>query len=261
EVGINDWITGAVQWAPGYNVYSKIDGMDKATLADAADLFVGAKLQIVGPKAPVQNETFRFAVAPGVKIPLSSPDWVTEATNAGTGKDFLAGGADKHTFGFGGRGYFDYVINEMFFLNLYTQFIYYPLAVDFKNANITAAGTWATIHAGDSTYNPTIMYGYDLTLEFEPHFNTMISDGLELEAGVPVTYTMSPKEDVSGDTYAAYTPNPDTNLLTVGPNVSLFFQKTFLPIEVKVGYTLPLMGKNTESVNTLLLELKVYAKY
>ncbi|HTX71829.1 MAG TPA: hypothetical protein VMC79_03300, partial [Rectinemataceae bacterium] len=63
EVGINDWITGAVQWAPGYNVYSKIDGKDKANLADSADLFVGAKLQIVGPKVPVQNETFRFAVA------------------------------------------------------------------------------------------------------------------------------------------------------------------------------------------------------
>jgi len=67
EYGITDWITGAVQWAPGWNVWSDMDrtGMD-ANINGLYDIFVGAKIQIVGEKAPVQNSMFRFAVAPGI---------------------------------------------------------------------------------------------------------------------------------------------------------------------------------------------------
>jgi hypothetical protein len=76
EYGVTDWITGAVQWAPGWNVWSDMDislsplSTSKININGVYDIFVGAKLQIVGEKAPVQNSLFRFAVAPGVKIPL-----------------------------------------------------------------------------------------------------------------------------------------------------------------------------------------------
>ena len=82
EYGVNDWVTGAVQWVPGYNISSKIDNQDKATLADTADLFVGAKLQIVGPKAPVQNESIRFAIDPGIKIEVLVPDFLGNRESA-----------------------------------------------------------------------------------------------------------------------------------------------------------------------------------
>lgn len=264
EYGINDWISGALQWAPGYNVYSKIDGVDKGTLADAADLFVGAKVQLVGPRAPIQNETFRFAVAPGVKIPLSHPDWEKEYSNSST-KDFLVQAADKHTLGIGGRAYFDYVINEMFFLNLYSQCILYPADVDLKDTGLHGYGSWYALHS--TGYAPKLNYGYDLTFEFEPHYSSMLGDGLQISAGLPLTFTMSPKESLSGDTTVpsgyetyAYVPNGATRSLSIGPNVSLFFQKALLPIEVKAGYTFPLTGENTYATDVLLLEFKVYAK-
>jgi hypothetical protein len=256
EYGVTDWISAAVQWAPGYNIYSKIDatGYDKANLADAADLFVGAKVQIVGPQAPVKNDMFRFAVAPGVKIPLGTVDWKKQFDNYAGGKDFLLSAADKHLLGAGGRVYFDYVINEMFFLNLYSEFIYYPGKVALKDSSFEGYYIYHVVSS--DTLNPDVEYGYDLTAEFEPHFGTMIGDGLKLSAGVPVTYTASPetKWNGTGKDDASY-------LLTVGPNASLFFQKTLLPLEVKVGYTLPLMGENSYATNTLVLQLKAYAKF
>jgi hypothetical protein len=268
EYGVNDWISAAVQWVPGYYVASKIDGVDGATLADAADLFVGAKLQIVGPKAPVQNDTIRFAFAPGVKIPLSKPDYEKEFESYMKGDDYLAKSADKHLFAFGGRGYFDYVINEMFFLNLYSEFLYYPGSIKAEDASVTDYGTVLGSRAYDPNYDPSLKYGYDLTLEFEPHFNTMVSEGLEFGAGLPFTYTASPGVSVSDDSLDVYSneaqpvyaETQSSHLLNLGPYVSLFFQKSFIPLEFKVGYTFPLLGKNESAANRLLFELKAYAK-
>jgi hypothetical protein len=265
EYGINDWVTGAVQWVPGYNVTSKLDGTgyDKATLSDAADLFVGAKIQIVGPKAPVKNESFRFAVAPGFKIPLSSPDWEEEATNKGTSKDWLASPADKHTLAVGSRFYADYLFNESFFLNLYSQFLYYPSKVKATDASLKDYGKVATLRytQSDASYDPSLSYGYDLTFECEPHYSLMVGDGLEFSAGLPFTYTYSPAVSASDDTYGAYDSTSASHLLTLGPNASLFFQKTFLPVELKLGYTLPLLGQNETAFSHFLFELKAYAKF
>jgi len=272
EYGVNDWVTGAVQWVPGYNISSKIDNQDKATLADTADLFVGAKLQIVGPKAPVQNESIRFAIAPGIKIPLSKPDYETEFKNYMSGDTYLGQSADKHLFGIGGRGFFDYIVNEMVFLNLYTQLIYYPASIKAVDHSLTDYGTVYQVQnsglPGASSYDPSLKLGYDLTLEFEPHFNKMLNEGIEFEAGLPFTYTASPGAKVSDDTYdiysdktkAVYSETQASHLLTLGPNVSLFFQKTFIPLELELGYTFPLLGKNDNASNLLLLELKAYAK-
>jgi hypothetical protein len=267
EFGINNWITAAAQWAPGANISSKVDGVDKATLNDTADIFLGAKLQIVGPKAPVQNDTMRFAFAAGVKVPTSAPDWKQEATNFATSKTFLASPADNRVLGIGGRGYFDYIINEMFFLNLYSEFIAYPAAVDLKDYNLTGYSTWATVQGlGATTYNPTIKYGSDLTLEFEPHFQTMLGEGLQFSAGLPVTYKTTAGITVDGDaihplTAAGGFPVESAYTMSVGPNVSMFFQKTFLPIELKLGYTLPVAGKNDNATNIVTLQVKVYAKF
>jgi hypothetical protein len=75
EYGVIDWITAAVQWVPGINIWSKMEtdpalssgGMD---LFGVGDLFVGAKIQIIGSAAPVKTDNFRLALAAGVKIPL-----------------------------------------------------------------------------------------------------------------------------------------------------------------------------------------------
>jgi hypothetical protein len=60
EYGITSWITAAIQWAPGINLYSDIDVTlqqnpnASARMFDVGDLFVGAKMQIIGTEAPVK---------------------------------------------------------------------------------------------------------------------------------------------------------------------------------------------------------------
>ncbi|MDX9957272.1 MAG: hypothetical protein RBT68_02415, partial [Spirochaetia bacterium] len=73
EYGVTDWISAAVQWAPGVNLWNDRDALlvvgpvsAETNLDGMADIFAGAKIQIVGENAPVQNTMVRFAVAPGV---------------------------------------------------------------------------------------------------------------------------------------------------------------------------------------------------
>jgi hypothetical protein len=250
EYGVTDWVSAAVQWAPGWNIWSEFDNPtllldDNARANGPFDIFAGAKIQILGEKGLMPSEMLRLAFAPGVKIALPDPDWQEQANNKADGDPWKAESVDKHAWGFGARAYFDYVLNEMIYFNLYSEFIYY-LKKDFDNTDL---------YGGFGT-DAEIEYGYDLTLEVEPHFEKMIADGFRLGIGVPATLTMSPetKEDGTGQDDESY-------LLTVGPNVSLFLMNFFIPTELKVGYTLPLLGKNDDALNTIVFQVKTYMKF
>lgn len=248
EYGALDWLTAAVQWTPGWYAWSDISTTPappyKMNVNGVDDLFAGAKIQILGEKGLVQNEMLRFAVAPGVKIPLPDVDWNAQQQNAGSGKDTTVLSLAKHAWGFGARGYFDYVINEMFFVNLYSEFIYY---LERKGASSLAA------YPGTFDVN----WGYDLTVEVEPQAKFTITDGIRLGAGVPLTFVTTPKIKINGTEQA----NTDTNLLSLRPNVSVFFMKFFVPIELKAQYSLPLYGKNTFAVSAFDVELRTYLKF
>jgi len=137
EYGVNDWITAAIQWTPGWNLWSTM-GFDKqlippstylyfdqGVLGSFADLFAGAKIQIVGKKAPVVNNTMRFSIAPGVKIPMPGDSKPTP-TDLVKDETHVLKEIDNHLWGLGGRLYFDYNVTPEFFVNLYSEFIYYP---------------------------------------------------------------------------------------------------------------------------------------
>jgi len=251
EYGVTDWVSAAVQWTPGWYAWSDITPTGSSAKLNANgvdDIFAGAKIQIVGSKGLVQNESFRFAVAPGVKIPLPDVDWNQQLTNLGSGKDATVTSLAKHAWGLGARGYFDYVINEMFFVNAYTEFIYYLQRTNASFLTFTPAPAVATAD---------INYGYELTFELEPHAQFAITDGIEFGAGLPLTFVTTPNQKVNGsevaDTY--------TNLLSLRPNVSMFFMKFFIPIEVVAQYTLPLYGKNTYAISIFDVELRTYLKF
>ena len=258
EFGVIDWISAAVQWAPGWNVWSTTENgtppYDRLLANGSFDIFAGAKIQVIGPKAPVASEKIRLAAAPGVKIPLPPPDWEQERANQTSGtENFIAESLDKHVLGLGLRAYFDYVLSKMFYLNLYSEFIYYPVADKRENVSLT---DWTLVNVAlQSNYD--VEFGYDLTLEAEPHFEMMFGNGMRLGVGVPITYTMSP-EIVRDGTAVADT---DSYLLSVSPNVSLFLTKFFIPTEIKVGYTLPLVGKNANATNTVVVQLKTYLRF
>ncbi len=252
EYGVTDSISAAVQWAPGWNIWSEFDNPvvlfnDNTRINGPFDVFAGAKIQVIGSKGLVANEAIRLAFAPGVKIALPDPDWKKQADNRAAGDPWIAQSVDKHAWGFGSRAYFDYILNEMIYLNLYGEFIYY-LKKDVDNTDLWALTPLAI--------DAEIEYGYDLTLEAEPHFELMIADGLRLGIGVPATFSMSPEMKVDGAGQ-----DDESYLLSVGPNISLFLMKFFIPMELKVGYTLPLLGKNEGAVNTIVFQIKTYMKF
>jgi hypothetical protein len=264
EYGVTDWISAAVQWAPGWNVWSSFyeataadAPLDTATVNGPADIFAGAKIQLIGENAPLANEMFRLAFAPGVKIPLPSPDWEEQGKDLAKGDPWKITAADKHTLGVGARAYFDYVFSEMIYFNLYGEFIYYPIAKTYEDLGYIE---WATVQALKGAalpYPEEYDFGYDLTLEAEPHFETMIADGVRLGAGVPVTFFMTPEPKVDGTAQT----DEDSYLLTVAPNLSLFLMKFPVPLEFKIGYTLPLLGKNEMAANIIVLQVKTYLKF
>ena len=255
EYGVTDWMSAAVQWAPGWNVWSEFDDPLAPILDDNArangpfDIFAGAKIQVLGEKGLVTNDTIRVAFAPGVKIGIPYPDWQKQADNKVAGDPWIVKSVDKHAWGLGARAYFDYVLNKMFYFNLYSEFIYY-LKTDVDNSDL-----WSTVPP--LLVVAEVEYGYDLTLEAEPHFEMMLGDGLRLGIGVPATLTMNPEEKRDGTAVA----DSDSYLFSVGPNISMFLIGFVIPMEFKVGYTLPLMGKNVDAVNTVVVQLKTYLKF
>jgi len=235
EFGILNWVTAAAQWVPGWTPWSNIkpalgglpfDPKGKVNTNGVGDLFLGAKLQIIGVNAPIQNNMFRFAAAPGFIIPMPGPDFKEEYKNLVDGKKATYNNMDKHIFGMGGRFYIDYIVNENFFINLYNETILYPAKTDLAKArpdlqvmkDYTGRQSAKTaIDAGKlpEAMAPTFIdfvdtsvkdvkgeasYKFRTTFEIEPVFSTFIMDGINFTAGLPINYRYSPepKYSVSG---------------------------------------------------------------
>ena len=250
EYGVTDWMSAALQWAPGWNVWSKFEDPaaplnDEARINGPFDIFAGAKIQVLGERGLITNDTMRLAFAPGVVIPIPYPDWEKQAENMADSDPWIVSSVDRHAWGFGARAYFDYVLNEMFYINLFSEFIHY-LKTDYDDTDL-----W-----GPFGTDAEIEYGYSLTLEVEPHLEKMIADGLRLGIAVPATLDISPetKEDGTGQDDESY-------LFSLGPNVSLFLMNFVIPTELKLGFTFPLLGKNEDALNTIVFQIKTYLRF
>jgi len=265
EYGINDWMTAGVQWAPGWNLWSKFDPDPLGAYAKAfnpasdvttnlnglSDIKVGLAIQIVGAKAPLASDMFRFVATPAVIIPLPGADGAEQAADlaaAIASGDSLAvtyADPDKHAFGFGGRLSGDLVVNKMFYLNLCGEFTKY---LEKKDAYISA-------------YQATkmdIAYGYKLTGEFEPHFVYDLGNNSNLSASLPVTFNMWPKTEYNGAAAA----NTDGYSLSLSPTVGYFFFAGPLPMELSANYAFPVMGKNVVmALNSATLQIKTFLKF
>lgn len=265
EYGVNDWITAALQWAPGTILYSDFSGNDQLSTDGAYELFVGAKLQFVGEKGLSQSDVIRFAVAPGIMVPMAfSYDAEEEAANlaatvvysmsgggAGSLEDYNVAPA-KGAFGLGARIYADYIVNKMFFINLYAEYIKF---LEKDAADDFYAEVDRIINL---KFHDTVNYGYSLTTEVEFNFTKPISEGLSMSAGLPFRYEYSP-EPVYDDE------DPDSAnakyILAVNPNASLFVTSLPLPLEFKASYSYPLIGQNEKAKNVLSFQLRAYMKF
>ncbi|WP_020611967.1 hypothetical protein [Sediminispirochaeta bajacaliforniensis] len=252
EYGLNDFVTVALQWAPGYNLYGTTDAFDDspyvtgdASVTGPFELFAGTKVQVIGPKAPVLSEKVRLAVAAGLIIPMAfGYDAEDEVTNASSGKDFQIL-ASENNFGLGTRFYADYILTKEFYVNFYNEFKYYFSPVDSdKSLQATMAGV------------DEVDYGYNLIFELEPHFDKPIADGLIFEASLPVTYEMAPETEYDG-----VGQDDASKSLTLTPGVGLFVTKSLIPVELSLDYELPLWGENSLALQSVIFKLKAYMKF
>jgi len=262
EHGVATWVTAALQWAPGQNFYSDIGlgATGSSDLKDMGDLFVGAKMQIVGPLAPVKSEKIRFSFAPGVKIPLTSdPDFTKEYTKMASGDDFTASKIDKHVLSPGWRLYFDYLFTKEFFVNFYNETLLYPGKGGLKNYDLTAGGIINSLGGGGD-----VSYGYDLTFEVEPNYTFKLSSSTDLELALPINYkaTPAPVFELFGGAANALpaleSGAKKSQNLTVRPTVGVFFKGWALPTEFRLGYFAPVWGKNTNANNTISAQIRIY---
>ncbi len=252
EYGIVEGVNIAAQWIPGYNVSSSFDStapIENAKVNGAYDLFLGAKVQLLGDQGLMsKNDTMRLAAAAGVIVPLPGADFDEEASNLASGDDFILADSDKHAFAIGGRAFFDYVLmknadkSDMVYVNLYSEFIKY-----FKRDLATSP-----FAPGEAEMN----YGYQLTLELEPHFEMPVAEGMIFKSGLPLTYVMWPETEVDGTG-----DNLDGYSLVVRPKASLFLTKTPMPLEFELSYMYTLAGKNAEATSAIAFQLIAFFKF
>jgi len=286
EYGVLNWLTAAVQWVPGWTPWSDVkaaSGVSNTNANGVADLFAGLKIQLAGEKAPLRTGNFRFALAPGVIIPLPGPDFEKELTNAMTGSKATLSSMDNHVFGAGGRFYFDVLFNKHFFLNLYNETIIYPSKLDlnknspvFYGAKAQIAGAMQETLGPGAAYimdiNGKINYNYRLTFELEPVFTTPIASGIDLSVGLPINYRFIPAYSYSFDYPAAIAPYSEAiepylkgaldtdahHTLSLIPNASIFIMKSFIPLEFKFQYAIPVYGRNTMARHNATLQIRAY---
>lgn len=257
EYGITDWLTAGLQWTPGWQFASAFEASDDIKLTGIHDLFVGAKIQVVGDRGLVPDPTIRFAVMPGVKIPLSQYDAEAESEKAFEGDEFQIDRVDKGAWGLGGRVALDYVFSPEFYLNLYNETVFY-LPVDQQQFNPEAVGAAAVFGGDFDDYEEEleVKYGTELTFEVEAAYSMDMGGGVQLGLGLPVTYKWTGETEIDGDGL-----DDESWTLGVGPNVSFFFTEWALPMEFEIGYSMPVAGESASAANTLSLQIKNFLRF
>ena len=233
EFGFATWLTGAVQWVPGINIWSDVDTgnpLMSGRILDAGDVFFGAKVQILGKDGLVKNEKMRVAFAPGLKVPVAGPDYEEQDGRLSRLDSFTPKNLDNHAFALGFRAYYDLIINDKFFINFFNESMFYTQERSLKKAGYEPYKYYTgvpTIHAGleqlvaatvtagvDSLvalsddkifyYGDKVKYGYELSFEVEPTYSSPLGPIL-FTASLPLKYKTTPgaKYDVSYD-YVKY---------------------------------------------------------
>ncbi|WP_010257022.1 hypothetical protein [Treponema primitia] len=318
EYGILDWISVEARWKPGLTLASdvefetfyaiesdgtKIPSNASLNANDLSDIFLEAKIQIIGEKAPVQFSRLRFTLGPEIKIPLSGTDFEKQFNKAGTADTLTVLNGDNHVFGIGSQFYTDYSITSHFAVNLSGEFLYYLGKKNLKDSSfleymavqieketvpitiITNGGdeiTQETESAKVEHADAELGYGYDLRVELEPAFTTPLGGDMVLSAGLPVqlkfnsgkTYSFSGVEEIVYDNilvtnkdnfekkldenYPGLKATAPNFLVTVRPNVSVFFINWKLPTEFAFSYAIPVWGLNQMARYSASLQAKIY---
>lgn len=269
EYGITPWISAGLRYIPGYVIASDFSDNEDVDATGSSSLDIGAKLQIIGPNAPVPNETMRLTFLPGLIVPLDPYDSEDAATSTG---DFAVDGVSNDSFGFGMQTAFDYFVTPEFYINLFNEFRIYA-AEDFTEAGIEPYVAWATTNTtvGGVLEEPDaqIYPGYDLTFEIEPTFQTMITDTIQFTGSLATQWEYSPGprfaedlEDAQGGSAvqegiedSVFT---ESHVVSLDPSVAFFLRGLPVPMEFQFDASIPVWGRNEQARNTVLFQWEIY---
>jgi hypothetical protein len=184
----------------------------------------------------LKNSFVRFNLATGTLIGMPGVlDKPFESPDLGY---YIFLEVDRHATGLWVRANSDYVLAKTFFVNLFSEFLWLP---SHHTDYLVYDWYWDQL----SRESGDVRYGYQLTVEAEPHLEIEVARGMQLKAGLPVTYVDWPAYTVNG----LEAPNSDGYRLSLGVRVGLFFHELRLPIEVEVGYACPLAAKHLDCAN------------
>jgi opacity protein-like surface antigen len=125
-----------------------------------------------------------------------------------------------------------------------------------------STGPWVTNYVTNQAINQAgdldVTFGYDLTLEFEVTLDSIPLDRnqkLLFTAGLPFNYKYSPGTEIGSiDAEHDY-------LFGINPYVSLFLTNLPLPIQLQLGYNIPVFGVNSAARHVFVLQTKFFLKF
>lgn len=239
EYGINDWVTAGLQWAPGYNLSGEQEG-NNFDFSGANDVFLGAKMQLMGDRGLAANNAVRWAVTPGIKIPASNYNASEAFSSAMSGDEYKPRRTDRGAWALGARFAFDYLVTPDFYINLYNQTSFF----------LETNQDYGVSQTGPIT-DVDVQYGTEAIFEIEPNYGLAFNNGLQTRIGLPVTYTMTGETKIDGAGQ-----NDERWVAAASPSVSVFFTQWVLPMEFELSYSAALAGESTNASNTLSLQIK-----
>ena len=158
----------------------------------------------------------------------------------------------NEALGFGSRFYFDYIVNDNFFINLYSEMIYnFPVE---KKGGISDAIAEELL----ATPNEKLEYKYgtDMVFEIEPQYKYDVTDKSNIYFGLPLNYEISPDVEVDGTTVD----DSGSKYLQLRPEIGYFCADFKVPFEASIFYGLPLYGVNATKMQTITFKVIVYAR-
>jgi hypothetical protein len=227
EYGAVSWLSAFARWAPGFNMFSKMDGENYGRFND---IVLGLRGGILGPGSPLaalQTEDMRLTTALQIKTPLPS-------------RKESAGETDLHLWGTGLKVSWDYIFVPQFYLNAAAEAFYYPR----QRAENPDLG-------GDGR----IELPMDVKFELEPRGVFAVGDGsLVLSAGIPFTCQVYAESKFDGANL-----ENERRVFSIGAFFGTAFM-TEVPFDLKLLYAAPVAGRNGFAFHTVTLSGTVYLR-
>lgn len=299
EYGLTNQISLGLQWAPAYQFAVDADatGTDDydAQAKGFEQIDVGAEIQVLGEQGYVPNEMFRFSATPGVGIALPAfSDWSAAGTDiANQNSAPIPGSVNRSEFQVGLLLNFDYVINDTFEWNVFTEGRYKfgrtADVSDFYNAFIAEAAAGTPGYNGEDAYSTyDITYGPRMSLEVgtQPKAHFQVAESVRLDVSVSGVFALDTVQKVETDveldpTFGAllvgavgadpaaaalgvvaddFSVEPDdpSYVFSIEPEVGAFITALPLPLEFVASYNIGLFGQNQTQAQRLILKLRAF---